>query len=351
MTSNGYDFIRFFGRNIAAIPSGDHSLYLEFIERLNKNSWKKRAFKALLFTIAHLRLKQLVSVHVEEIFLGQRGFSSHDLVTRLEKQLGLSQLKALFFYPPQIFRGRCYAYVFNDNGACVSFVKVSLDSYNTECLINEQRALSIMKGANVSFQVPTIICAEFGDDWSYIAYTPMDKGYDNRHLRWDGVPFQYRNEILGLVRPKKLDECGWWRSLNTIGPQRPDRFLSSFTIGQSDTIFTGNAHGDLTENNIYFKGNELFVIDWEYFSESAPYTVDEISFYLAKYQSLISSDPYLGFKHVITSLCDGYSQELLPERIINAKMALGYLHTMGNSQSIKVTTAWSEQFEDFLNGI
>lgn len=351
MTSTGYDFVTFFGRNIAAIPTGDRALYLEFVQRFGRNSWKKKAFKALLFSIVQLRLQRFISVPVKEILFGKGDFSSRELVKRLEEQLGLSPLKAVFFYPPQLHRGRCYAYVFCASGSCVAFVKISFDSANTKCLINEKRALSMLKMANVSFQVPTVIHAEFHDNCNYVVYGPFDKDYDSRSLRWNGVPFQCRNEILGLIRSKKLGDCDWWQSLNTNKSQRPDRFLSSFASEPTDEINIGCAHGDLIDNNIYFRDNEVVIVDWEYFSESAPYTVDEVSFYLASTQRFIAKDPYGAFKLIFTFLCDGYSPELLPERIFNGKMALGYLHAMGNSQAILITTVWAEQFEDFLDGL
>lgn len=351
MIFDGYDCVRLFNRNIAAVPAGDRTLYLELVKRLSENSWKKNTLKVLLSTITHLRLERFVSEFTKEIPFGSRGLSAHDLVTRLERKLGLSPLKALFFFPPQKDRGRCYFYLFNYDGACTGFGKVSLDTFNTNCLINEKHAMSFMKGTNVSFQIPSIICDEFSGEYNYIVYEPMDAGFSNQSFRWNSLPFQYRNEILGLVRPKKLNECDWWRELITIGPKRPDRFLASLMVEQTDTIFTGCAHGDLTNNNIFAKENEIFIIDWEYFSESAPYTVDEISFYLTEYQSFLLNDPYRAFKRIISSLCDGCSRELLPERVLNAKMAFGYLLIKGNQQSMTIASAWSEQYEHFLHGI
>ena len=325
-------------------------MYKEFIYRLNQNTWKKKILKFSLSTIQYLNFTSLILRSSKQDDNVQH-FRAGEFIVQLEKQTGLSQLKAVFFYPPQENRDRCYAYVFNYNSVCICYVKIALSPHDRRFLINESRAISIIKEINFKFKIPDVMVANFEYGYSYIAYAPFNKQAYTKATKWDEKPFEFRNEILGLVRPRKLNECDWWHSLNTIGPDRPDCFLSSVAAQHSGSILMGRVHGDLTENNIFYDGNDAIICDWEYFEEFAPYCVDQLSFHLSKYQRLVEKNPFLGFKFIATAFFDNCSDEVFPERMINFKMALGYLHAVGNIHAKKITTEWSTKFEDLLNGI
>lgn len=336
-------------KKIIMIPGWNQYIFSDYITRMQTLTRRSKILKFCFIIIHNLRLSHLFIKETSKVEIKKIELLLHEINIDLEKLTGFNFSNATLFFPTDTNRYRCYVYLYNEKLECIYFVKITYDLINSSHLLREKDVMSSLNTDHLSFRVPTIVSSKFNKDTAYIVYKCLSKNFISKNGEWYDKFFKIRNQLLGKLQKRKLNECDWWNLLNLNKCRDISYYLSSFK--KNSFIYTGLVHGDLTSHNALESKNDLFIIDWEYASTSGPYTVDEVSFYLTKYQKLILKNPLLGLKVILDNFQKNCREEHLEERFLNLKTALGYLSYVGNNQAKLIVKSWSKEYEEAFDVI
>lgn len=134
-----------------------------------------------------------------------------------------------------------------------------------------------------------VLASKQWGSFRFVSYDCIFKSEDkiclkSRLVKDLGDPIFSWNEVVGNVY-REIQTVGLASRQLSLDEIESCRELFSFDFSKySEISYTFSyAHGDFTPGNIFGGGDEIYLLDWEFFDESAPRLVDPILFYFSRF--------------------------------------------------------------------
>ncbi len=309
--------VRLLGRLVCAL-SADATLpqKLALLKIYPRHSWKRALAYRFVQMIFMLRLNKLF---FESVQLDQ---SLQNVVSDCMKKTAY----LLFTYPPgDRERNRDY-YFFLDTKtlALTLFLKHAKEKNCIANLQNEVEALQLLnnKKNELQFKFPEIVSNGFTEEGTFFLIT---KAFSSTYRRIEqekvcSLPAELQLPGEGVFSVAQLKRQSWWQSLQKNSHNEAFVKCVNKILSERELVKLSSCHGDIGAHNVYWNGKNYFLIDWERFSQRAPYLTDQVGWWLGRHHKLIKSKPLL-------------SRSLFKKKFINfeddATLGLAYLVAAG----------------------
>ena len=323
--SNGYLLVCFGGRPIMALPANSRQMKLAGISCYRNQTIRRAIFSWGMRLATMTGADILLFEHVDSSLEPLLPFNFADLLDSLRESLGNPSARAVIVWPPQPDRGRVYVHLLGLDGQLLAFVKLSLDTYNDDCLLREARTLDTLRAVGLqTFRVPSVIKAGFFHKHRYLILQPIPTDAKPVKVSLDAFPTQCVKEYAGATRivdSEQLKEFIWWQRFWEV-TKAESSFAQEVRYFQKSPLRVCRVHGDLGIINMMRVNGQLWIFDWEESCDRAPHMTDEIVFFLILNQRKFIAKPFVGLRAFTKRYLSGASQEYRQDVV----MALAFLY-------------------------
>jgi hypothetical protein len=257
------------------------------------------------------------------------------LRTFLGRRLGGGDVAVVVVQPPDAARRRFYLHVYGDDGTPLAFGKVSAERNAGLVLGREADALQLVSMVeDRTFRSPDLIASELVAGHHVLLMTPVPAGSSPVNPRWTGALAAVADAISGSrVTRESIDGASWFREFsNRASEVEPLAQYVERLRGQA--IPMARAHGDFVSWNVFRRGSDHWVVDWESFAPDAPAATDRIRFELGTRAPMAARNP-LKLTRYLAGLVEGPAVE---DRLASI---VAFLHARGVVSATRLGRAWA----------
>lgn len=258
-----------------------------------------------------------------------------EVLGAIERLANLDIARHIVYFPPQTPRKRVYLYVPHLSAREGIYVKVEYGP-STNALENELRFLHEMSEARATFSVPRLLAHKFQTRYRGLLFHSFDHDFSPMMLAWEAHPFSLRNQIIGPIREVALSELGWWQHFLRPGEREHNQVRDLIAKHVTSPTPIGVGHGDFTSSNIFYKGQEVIVADWESASTEAPFMLDEVCYRLALRQRQVYRDPVAAYRKLFLEIVDKCHKSLIARRLDSVLLSIAYLVLNKNQEATRI---------------
>ena len=182
---------------------------------------------------------------------------------------------------------RAYIFDQDQDGQCIAVTKVAFNAVAAEGLKREAETLRSLYG-RTEFAIPELKAYEAWGEGFLVQVSAVSSAqtiHDKRVLLPDAI-FAAVAKLRDPKAPKYLSACqieGWQEARCRIRTAAIEQVAEK--IGSEDVFEVSAAHRDLGSENIFSLPNaravaDFTLIDWEFFTETAPAMTDRVSVWL-----------------------------------------------------------------------
>lgn len=333
------------GHPVFAVPADSKSARLAGIARYQPISFKRSLYRKIMRAAIGTGLDRFLSSSVQNPIVNYPDFDFSTWLAFTQARLGVGELIAAVFWPPQVDRGRVYVHLLNTDNQPIGYAKISFDDHNDACLESESKALGSIEGSKPkSFRVPKIL-----------DFQPTT---DNRHavliiesIPVDAVPLDasmscYPAQCVGEIGaehspigPGGHEAFSWWQNYLNLTESLDSSFVDELAQASSDNTTCCQTHGDFWITNMVKEPNgDLWIFDWEECCQDGPILADEISYFLGVHRP--SSQPE--FDSLVAEFQERFLDESPPQRRIDVMLALAYRSTVNARKADLIISRWNQ---------
>lgn len=185
--------------------------------------------------------------------------------------------------------GRVYLFDEDRRGQLSSVTKLALNAKSAAGINREARVLEKLAG-RTELGIPKVLELKSWRDGCFMRISATRVGFST-HRKSQILPDAVFDAISALrsdTCPKAVGVADFesWQFARERASTAGIRAISN-EIGASDQFEAAAVHGDLGSENVFSRGNaqqisDFAIIDWEFFSETAPALSDRVGFWLGR---------------------------------------------------------------------
>lgn len=340
-----YDLYQMGGKPVFAVPSHSRSARLAGISRYQPVSPKRLVYRFIMHKLIFAGADKALSKRVNNPVVNHADFDFQSFVEFIECKLGIANLSASVFWPPQIERGRVYVHLFDSKDQPVGFAKVSFGEKDDAALSNEASRLQAFAESGLrTFRVPRVIDFQPATNEHHAILLLEPIPLDAKPLKADPASFPARcvGEIHGTQRPLGSvvrDSLSWWNCFqkqhDTLNPE----FINELTHAQVDQSPCCQIHGDFGIPNIVKRPNgEIWVFDWEECCQTGPALTDEVSFFWSVHRPKSNAER----KVFLSRFKEYFLSGANPQRRLDVMLALAFYSTVNAKRANVIISHWNQ---------
>ncbi len=221
-------------------------------------------------------------------------FNWQGWISEITDVLKQNRLIPAFYFPPQLERKKYSVLLLNNEGESIAFAKIAQDPVSYAETLRERNALLYFNDKKfATFEVPKLLQHGNYKGSLYNLLSPIPRNTRTPPSTWGDL---YQQAWLELVttsyRNIKIENLSWWPKVKFLF----DEWVEAIELLEKDEPLNGYrfyfAHGDFAPWNVSIVNKNLFLYDWENFSEEAPIFADPLYFILST-QILLKNDTFI----------------------------------------------------------
>jgi len=199
--------------------------------------------------------------------------SNKSLVNEICKATGVAETNVCLFTGTQGLTRRLTLQMHNDEGVYF-YAKISTNSFSAERIVLETNVLKKLSTFQfIKIQHPQIIASGKTDDrlW-FVQSSFTSQGYKHPSS-FSEVNVSFLNEMSNNSSGKTILKNHFvyeniWTHFSNSGVKDSEKIMEILTLFKDKQYSTVHSHGDFTSWNIRIKNDQLFIFDWEAFTEN-----------------------------------------------------------------------------------
>lgn len=215
-----------------------------------------------------------------------KNLSLHGAAVKSLPVIGCNATRAFLLHKVEQ-KGRLYVFDRNDNGKFVEITKIALNEDAAKGIRREATTLAMLEG-QTPFSIPKLLSFETWEGGCALRTTAVSseqKAYDKRLPLPDYI-FSAVAELRSFTLPKTLSAneiAGWKTAL--LRTRVSSIYNVAKEIRSTKNFAVTAAHRDMGSENIFchYRANaitDFTLIDWEFFTDTAPALTDQVSVWL-----------------------------------------------------------------------
>lgn len=337
MKNKKYIIFKYKSRNIISIPYYNKIIRNNGYKFYLGSTIRKKIIRIIIRLLTKFRLEYIISYQSETPIPNHKNFEFETWLDKIKDDLNVHNLYAVVNFPSQIYRHRVYVNLLNEYGNSVAFAKLSLDDKNNIDLLNESKNIHELNKNRFSFSMPNILIHDSFCGCEYLIFESFPIDSLLKDGKWETFKF-YSNELYKYINEVKcISNLSWWDDfLNNATIKNKEFFLDDISLLNNNLIETCLVHGDLHRGNTCLIENKVLLFDWESSCIDAPIMTDEIVFFLAEHQRMVSYNP----KKVAIKIREHFIKGKDKITKLNVGMALAFLSTTKRQDAKDMIYYW-----------
>lgn len=195
----------------------------------------------------------------------------------------------------KIFNQRAYIYFFDNKIKLESIIKIGLDKIQIRKMEHEFKILKNLIKNNINFKIPKILNYINKNDIGLLHLEAIGDEYKIMSKE-DPLPEEVFYSISNFNKNPKFLPLKSLRINKNLYKNIVSKLFKDLLneISDRSMIRISSCHCDLGSDNVFRKDfpksiRDYAIIDWEHYSEDAPYLSDKISYFLGRYHAKIKS--------------------------------------------------------------
>lgn len=342
-----FRLVKFGRRPLLAVPQAGRRLRLAGLGCYPAHTWKKQIVRACLRAGAHCGLERCLGAKVESPLAEVAAQALAEWQAWVRWQLGDRGLEPVYVWPADPARGRVYVHWLDSDGRKAAFAKLALDASNADLILNEQHALEqLNRMAALQVRVPRVLAAGELQGLAFLVVESLPP--HARITDWAKDP-PLESLIQDYAGPPHrmsfadLQRAPWWSRFCHLG-WRDRGFAEAVRAAAADGLDVCRAHGDLNQTNVLRTGGEVWLLDWEQSSDTAPCLTDPVCVATDRLWPLTRRDAGKALQAFLNAMWRGQTSEH-HQRVL---LALAFLCAAEFPPAMLLAANWPSQMHNGL---
>ena len=345
MDHTKYRVFRMGGQPVFAVAAHSKRERLAGIARYQPITFKRSLYRRVMTAAIWTGLDRFFVTTVQNPIINNPKFDFASWLKSLESILGVDDISAAVFWPPQADRGRVYVHVMNSARKPIGFAKISFDDHNDRCFDNEARVIEDLTSTNITnLRVPKVINYQpaSADSHAVLLLEPIPPDACPIEPNQSSFPAACVRAIGGTQHPLATGGCStlsWWPAFLEHSKTINQDFFRELSQAKTEAALICRSHGDFSIANLLRDSNQdLWVFDWEESCPDGPILADEISFFIDIHRPRSDS----GHNTLVTLFREHFLAKNDTKRRVDVMLALAFRYTVHKRDADLIVSRWDQ---------